>query len=106
MTLFYISFATSTEFLGATVVEADGAEHALTVAKERGLNPGGEVAIIRVPPEAESAPDVVAIRNRLADKAEMLAHGGKRHGDLSEQLRNKVEATIDFVCEDCNPGRK
>lgn len=39
---FYISFATATDFLGATVVQGINAADALIEASFRGLNPGGE----------------------------------------------------------------
>jgi hypothetical protein len=102
MPLWYISFATDQGFRGATVVEADDAPHALTVATQRGLNPGGEAAIFAIPPEGESEPDLFAIRDRLADKAEMMSLQGKRLGDLPEEMQSRVEASAEFACEDCN----
>jgi hypothetical protein len=97
MSWFYISFARPKSqggFLGGTVVQADDAAGALAEATRRGLNPGGEAQIIPVPPNRTEHPDLVALRNRLAGKAELLARGatvGAQH------------EAAEFVCDDCNP---
>jgi hypothetical protein len=96
---FYISFARAKAdggFLGGTVVQADDAPSALAEATRRGLNPGGEAQIVRVPDANINNPTVVALRNRLASKAEMLARGENRGG---------YHERAEVVCEDCNePG--
>lgn len=102
MTLWYISFATDDGFRGGTVVEANDSEHALTVATNRGLNPGGEAAIIEVPPKYEHAPDIQAMMNRLASAEELLAMGGKKHQDCSEDIQDAFERHADVVCEKHN----
>lgn len=102
MTHWYISFATDEGFRGATVVEANNAEHALVVATERNLNPGGEAAIIEVPLEAEGEPDMQALLNKLLSKDEMMAMGGKSHGDCPPEVQERFMKAADVVCEDCN----
>ena len=102
MTHWYISFATDAVFRGATVVEATDAEDAIKVASDRGLNPGGEAAILEIPLAAESKADLVAMKNRLVGKDEMLAMGGKRAADCSEEIQNKFNAQADVVCAGCN----
>lgn len=62
MTHWYISFADDDAFLGGTVVEAESAEAALMEATSRGLNPGGEAAILEVPREVEDLPDFKRMR--------------------------------------------
>lgn len=105
MTYFYISFATDAGFRGATVVQANDDADALAVATAKGLNPGGEAAIIEVPPEAESEPDMQAMIDRLVGKEEMLAQGGKRHGDCSEDIQDAFDAAATKVCAGCNTER-
>mgnify|MGYP001434113113 CR=1 FL=1 len=100
MTHWFISFATDDGFLGATVVAAEDDAGALEEATRRGLNPGGEAVIIQVPPEADGGADMTRLLNRLADKEEMLAHGGKRIGDMSDDERARLDAS--FVCDKCN----
>lgn len=102
MTYWYISFATDEAFRGATVVAATDAENALATATRLGLNPGGEAAIVEVPPEAEGEPDMQAMINRLLNKGEMIAQGGTRHGDLPEDMQDAFMDAADIVCEDCN----
>ena len=102
MTYWYISFATDDGFLGATVVEGNSAKSALAAATLRGLNPGGEAAILEVPPESESSPDVVAMKNRLVSEAEMLAMGGIKGENLPAEINAVWNMEIDVVCEHCN----
>jgi hypothetical protein len=104
MTYFYISFATKAGFRGATVVEAADSKSALTVATLRGLNPGGEAAILEVPPESESAPDLHAMKNRLVGEEEMLAMGGRKGRDLPQEINEAWDHEISVVCELCNAG--
>jgi hypothetical protein len=94
--LFYISFARAKAeggFLGGTVVEADDAPGALAEATRRGLNPGGEAQIVRVPDANVNAPTIRALHNRLASKAELLARGENRGG---------YHEHAEVVCDDCN----
>lgn len=74
MTFYYISFAGEEGFRGATVVaERDN----LRKTWRLGLNPGGEAAILELPEEAESNPEVMEevarMLNRLVPKGEILA---------------------------------
>lgn len=91
MNLYYISFATETEFLGATVVEAVSETNALEVATNNGLNPGGQAAIIFVPEFVHESPDVAPLKYKLFNKEQMKELGALRHGDLSEDKRNILE---------------
>ena len=103
MTWFYISFADDNGFRGATVVEADDANGAWAEAIRRGLNPGGEAAILEVPREVERNPDMLAMRNRLVGRDEMIALGGKRAGDCSERIQEAFNSAATKVCGACNP---
>lgn len=104
MPYFYISFATDEGFRGATVVKAINAEGAVKEATTRGLNPGGEAAIMEIPPEAESEPQMLAMVNRLVGRDEMIEQqGGQRMGDMPEEMQDAIEGAADFVCDDCNP---
>lgn len=105
MIYWYISFAKSKAdggFQGATVVEAANAANALTVATLRGLNPGGEAAILEVPEDKEREPDVLPMRNKLLTKEQMLQAEAKRLGDLPTNMQNLFENMSSFVCERCN----
>ena len=102
--LFYISFATDAGFRGATVVEADSESDAIAVASRLGLNPGGEAAILAVPPDlpADGRAKVLSYQNRLVGKAEILSHGGFRYGDCSEEMQDRVARVVTKVCAQCN----
>jgi hypothetical protein len=91
MKLFYISFATDTEFLGATVLESHDELSVLAEATKHNLNPGGQAAILELPYEALLAPDVKIMQGRLVSKEEMLANGAVRHGDMSDDMQTKFE---------------
>ena len=97
MKLFYISFATDTEFLGATVLESYDEINVLIEATKHGLNPGGQAAILELPYEALQADDIRCLQGRLASKEEMFANGAQRHGDLNEDLQNKFENTAVII---------
>lgn len=102
--MYYISFATDDGFLGATVVEASSSESALEEATRLGINPGGEAAILEVPEGFEN--EARQMLNRLVGLDEMLTqHGGKRHGDLSDEHRGRVENAADVVREGSNSER-
>lgn len=105
MSYFYISFASEERgFLGATVVKAADPKRALRTASRLGLNPGGEAAIFRWPPEDEGNTEMRSMLNRLVGKEELLAGGGKRKADLSEEMQERFDHEAAFVCEMCNAG--
>lgn len=107
MTFWYLSFAEDRPggFLGSTVVEGRTAEEAYFVATLLGLNPGGEVAILEIPREGENEPDMLAMKNRLIGREEAIALGGKRVGDLPEEVQEIWEAEAEIICDDCNPAK-
>lgn len=97
MKLFYISFATDTEFLGATVLESYNEADALAEATQHGLNPGGQAAILELPYEALLAPDIKIMQGRLVGKEEMKANGAISHKDLSHEMQDRFEAGAGVV---------
>jgi hypothetical protein len=99
--LWYISFADQERFQGATVVRADSPADALSEAAARGINPGGEAAIVPVP--VPTPPDALSYENRLVGKEELMADGGARLGDLPKDKRRLFDHLATKVCEDCNP---
>jgi hypothetical protein len=105
MAYWYISFATDTDFLGATVVEATSANNALAVATLRGLNPGGEAAIMQIPAGGENDPGRRIMTNRLVGRAEMMARGATRLADMPGELQRVFGDLSERVCQDCNPVR-
>ena len=109
MTFWYISFAMPAHaggFRGATVVEAGSVGTALAVATLRGLNPGGEAAIMEVPAEYEDTEEMTSMLYRLVGKEEILRNGGARVDDLPARIRWHFEKDVTFVCARCNsPGR-
>lgn len=98
---FYISYAND-KFLGCTVVEAVSPEDALEEATKRGLNPGGEAAILGVPVSEYNNPEMLSLENRLVGKEEMMAQGAHRYGDLSDENKEKFNEAVISVCEECN----
>lgn len=102
MAYWYISFATDTDFLGATVVEATSANNALAVATLRSLNPGGEAAIMQIP---ENDPGSRIMKNRLVGRAEMMARGATRLADMPGEVQRVFGELSERVCQDCNPVR-
>lgn len=80
MTHFYLSFVKDEQFVGATIVEADDVEEAVTLAWRRGVNPGGEVMILKIPPKCLSDPGMDLCIGRLATRAELLGSGHFRQG--------------------------
>lgn len=109
MTYFYISFAMPKKaggFRGATVVEAENAESAVAVATLRGLNPGGEAAILEVPSQYENNQEFTSYRNRLVSKEEILGLGGKRLADLPQAMQDRFGVEVTLVCSCCNPPRR
>lgn len=102
--LFYISFATDDGFLGATVVSAINEEEALAKTTRLGLNPGGEAAIVAVPPSmpSEGIAEMLTYENRLVGKAELFSNGAERVGDMTPEHRHALREKTTFVCETCN----
>lgn len=91
MKLFYISFATDTKFLGATVLESTDEASVIAEATKHGLNPGGQAAILELPYAALEAPDIRMLQGKLFNKEEMLINGAVRHGDLDINMQAKFE---------------
>jgi len=83
MTYWYIAFYDASGTLGGTVVEANDSDHAVVVAKEKGLHPGGEAAVIEVPAQAQNAPDIVALIDRFADFGELNDRGALRREQVT-----------------------
>jgi hypothetical protein len=54
-TIFYLSFVDERGFLGGIWTRAIGPIHALRRTHELGINPGGEVMIVRVPTNAPAS---------------------------------------------------
>ena len=79
---FYFSFVINGKFAGATVVQGDNIASALSRSHELGLNPGGEVLSLEIPPDKLERPDVKMCIGRLASKEELQALGAKRLGDM------------------------
>jgi hypothetical protein len=103
MTYWYISFATDDGFRGATVVAGSNPKSALANATLRGLNPGGEAAILEVLPEMEAESDMQAMINRLVGRNEMVERGAKRARDLPQEMQDIFDEEAEMVCADCNP---
>ena len=99
MKLFYISFATDTEFLGATVLESHDEFSVLAEASKHGLNQGGQAAILEIPYAALDAPDIRMMQGKLLNKKEMIANGAVRYGDIEAVMQNKIE-NVAFVIGD------
>lgn len=102
MSWFYISFATETKFLGATVLQANDPQHAVQVATSRHHNPGGEAAILLIPVDPATQPDLAFMIDRLASEDELIASGATKAKDLSPELRDALEDHATLICEGCN----
>jgi hypothetical protein len=102
--LFYISFATSNGFLGATVIDGEDEMDALNNATNRKLNPGGEAAILPIPKLTTAADfaELMSYRGRLVGKDELVANGAKRTNEMLEQQRERFKVTATFVYTNCN----
>ena len=109
MTYWYISFASETSFLGATIVEGSSAEDAIQNATKLGLNPGGEAALLRIPGGEDCMSDsgCLAMHNKLLNEEEMhnLPGGSVRYEDLEGKWRELVDDYSETICSDCNPVR-
>lgn len=101
--LWYISFATQSAFLGATIVEADSADDALAKTRRLGINPGGEAAIMALSASANEHPMTRFMMNRLCSKAEIESYGPiVRTGDMTDEQREVFERAATIACDDCN----
>jgi hypothetical protein len=98
MAYWYISFATDDAFLGATVVEAASSRGAFDEATRRGINPGGNAAIVGMPEDCEDEADVQAMLNRLVHKDELLAMGGRARKDCPPEVQDAFDAAADHIC--------
>lgn len=67
---FWLSFAEG-RFLGAAIVQAQGAMHAIEKAHRLGINPGGEVASWELPPDV-TIPDEAQDRLLGRDELEKI----------------------------------
>lgn len=104
MTLFYISFASKTEFLGATIVEARDQRQAVEIAALIGVNPGGEAMILDVPLDQYETGFTARLLNSLVGRDELMRLGGVRWGDLTP--KDKADFNVSKAHEDCNPVRR
>jgi hypothetical protein len=103
MQWFYISFARAKSkggFLGATVIEADDVMGAMFEARRRGLNPGGEAQIVPIPPDRAERPEIVALRNRLVGREELIAISN------GEVTIGAYHENSNVVCDECNIGER
>ena len=102
--LFYISSATDSGFLGATVIEAYDAAKAIAKATALCINPGGEAAILEVPDglTPKETAEMLSYKDRLVSKAELLSHGARRVADLPQNMQDAVNNASSVVCADCN----
>jgi hypothetical protein len=104
-TWYYLSFVRE-HFLGACVVEAEDAAHAVTVATQRGCNPGGEIMIFAAPRNKRFPfPPYI-----LLQKPELHAIDGTSAtlGEIEDEGVLDTSQTLDgvpiiMVHEGCNP---
>lgn len=110
--LYYISFATKTEFLGATVVEGVSENNALEVATNNGLNPGGQAVILCVPEQCRELPDVAPLKYKLFNKEQMKAlgaiswKGNRMKKPFPQVLKGAATATSNILARTSKTGRK
>jgi len=94
--LYWISFATVKNFLGAVIIEADGALEAVKLAAARGLNPGGEALILDIP-EKHHSHARRHMNHLYRDRAEVQRLFGP-----SGTNEEAAEVGAVTVCEKCN----
>lgn len=107
MAVYYLSFADISQpegqrFLGATVVVAQSDEGAVKVVNDLGLNPGGEIAILKLSGLTVATMDADQRRylNRFVPRDEVMA-------DKPRSIRDAgIEDQATIVCQDCNPVQK
>jgi hypothetical protein len=98
MNLYYISFATYIEFLGATVVEGVNEKQAFEIATNNNLNPGGQAIILEVPYELHNAPDIAPLKYKLFNKEQMTQIGTKIK-DMEEKHQLLIRANAIYIGE-------
>lgn len=74
MSLMYLSFAGEDRWLGGAVVEAENIVEATIAARLQGINPGGDVLGLPVPPEVEEI--ARGMMGRLLGDDDLLALSG------------------------------
>lgn len=94
---FYISFADTKRFYGATVVVADNTDDAMLKASLNGLNPGVDAAIVEIPPEYIGEPDVQPFIGKLLSEEDCRRLGCIKHGDLTEDEKKAVEDDMTWI---------
>jgi hypothetical protein len=106
MPFYYLSFCDTalpkgSQFLGATVVEADDEYGVAGAARALGRNPGGEIAMVELPFSSrdESPEQGRKYFDRFIPRDEVLAeeHGPAEDGDDEDM-------TQAIVCACCNHG--
>lgn len=103
MTYWYLSFATETEALGATVVQADNIDDAIAEATRLGINPGGEVMILELQDDAiEREPDIPKLLNTLLTPKELEEMGYAQMAQLSEDYQEELDHSSTYLDEDDN----
>lgn len=104
MAFFYLSFCdptlpAGTQFLGATVIEADCEDDIPTVAWNMGRNPGGEIAFVLlegVTGRADVPDQGKKYFDRFVPRDEVMAE--QTAPDTDEDVRNGT------ICASCNPA--
>lgn len=91
---YWLSFVKNHVNAGCCMVDAQGPSHAVSRATELGINPGGEVAIMELPADAEDLQNWP--KDTLIPREQLVAHGYQRVGD------RQIPAEV--ICEDCNRG--
>lgn len=84
------------------MVDADNPEEAPAIAKELGINPGGEVAIMEISPDAVDLEHFE--KNTLIPRERLLRLGYQKMGDPSQGHKMQCPEGVTIVCEKCNEG--
>jgi hypothetical protein len=102
VTFYYLSFCDpklpkGTQFLGATVIEADSIEMVAPMAHLLGRNPGGEIAIVTLPFSSrdESPESGRKYFDRFVPRDEVLA-------EEHDTLEDDEDMTDAIICAGCN----
>lgn len=106
MAFYYLSFCDvtkpeGTQFLGATIVQADAPEDVLRTINALGANPGGEIAMMRLDIEdvSELPPEAQIYINRFVPREEVMAGGGQTTEEAG------IEPTASVCQEHNTPAR-
>lgn len=110
MSLLYCSCVGEEGFRGVFIVRATSLRRAVKVANRLGINPGGEIMAIVVPPDIAAHPATRKYVNRLLTKEEVARHdyemgsdhGPRRLGDLPSGVKEAVIDDAQFVCRHHN----